>query len=78
MKDEKTITPTAITQCKNTRIITMLTAYDYSTAVILDEAGVDILLVGDSLVNVALGLQSTREVGLEEMLYNTKAVCHVV
>ncbi|MFA4908951.1 MAG: 3-methyl-2-oxobutanoate hydroxymethyltransferase [Candidatus Omnitrophota bacterium] len=78
MKDEKTITPAAITQCKNRRKITMLTAYDYSTAVILDEAGVDIVLVGDSLANVALGLQSTREVGLEEMLYHAKAVCRGV
>lgn len=78
MNDDKTITPAAITQCKNRRKITMLTAYDYSTAVILDEAGVDIILVGDSLANVALGLQSTRDVGIEEMLYHAKAVCRGV
>ncbi len=78
MKDEKAITPGVIKQCKNMRRIAMLTAYDYSTAVILDKAGVDIVLVGDSLANVVLGLQSTRDVGLEEMLYHAKAVCRGV
>ncbi len=54
--------------------ITMLTAYDYLFAKILDEAGVDMILVGDSLANVVLGLESTREVGMEEMLHHTRAV----
>ena len=54
--------------------ITMLTAYDYPMASFLDEAGIDIILVGDSLANVVLGLESTTEVGMKEMLHHTKAV----
>ncbi len=54
--------------------ITMLTAYDYPTAVLLDDAGIDILLVGDSLANVVLGLDATIQIGMQEMLYHTKAV----
>lgn len=54
--------------------ITVLTAYDYPVAVILDNAGVDIVLVGDSLANVALGLDSTTQVGMEVMLHHAKAV----
>jgi 3-methyl-2-oxobutanoate hydroxymethyltransferase len=54
--------------------ITMLTAYDYPMAAFLDTAGIDIILVGDSLANVVLGLESTTEVGMKEMLHHTKAV----
>lgn len=54
--------------------ITVLTAYDYSTAKYIDESGVDIVLVGDSLANVALGYNSTQEVSMEEMLIFVKAV----
>lgn len=54
--------------------ITALTAYDYSFARILDEAGVDILLVGDSLGAVIQGQESTLPVTLAEMIYHTKAV----
>lgn len=56
----------------------MLTAYDYPIASFLDEAGIDIILVGDSLANVVLGLESTREVGMKEMLHHTKAVVRAV
>ena len=54
--------------------ITCLTAYDYPTARLLDEAGVDVVLVGDSLGMVVLGYDSTLPVTLEEALHHTKAV----
>ena len=54
--------------------ITCLTAYDYPTARLLDEAGVDILLVGDSLGMVVLGEETTLPVTLEEMLHHVRAV----
>lgn len=54
--------------------IAVLTAYDYSTAKYIDEAGIDIILIGDSLANVALGYNSTQSVGMTEMLIFTGAV----
>ena len=58
----------------NSQKITCLTAYDYPTARLLDEAGVDVLLVGDSLGMVVLGYESTLPVSIEEMLHHTRAV----
>ncbi|HEX6207858.1 MAG TPA: 3-methyl-2-oxobutanoate hydroxymethyltransferase [Actinomycetota bacterium] len=56
------------------RRFAMLTAYDYPTARILDEAGIPVLLVGDSLANVVLGHPTTLPVTMEEMLHHTRAV----
>lgn len=54
--------------------VTMLTAYDYLTGKIVDEAGVDCILVGDSLAMVVLGYDTTLPVTVDEMLHHTKAV----
>ena len=54
--------------------ITMLTAYDYTTATLLDEAGVDTILVGDSLGMVMLGYENTLKVTMDDMIHHTKAV----
>jgi len=54
--------------------ITMLTAYDYATAKIVDEVGIPLILVGDSLGMVVLGYESTIPVTMEEMIHHTKAV----
>lgn len=54
--------------------ITMLTSYDYSIARMVDQAGIDMILVGDSLGNVVLGYENTLAVTMEDMLHHTKAV----
>ena len=54
--------------------VTMVTAYDYPTAVIADSAGVDIVLVGDSVANVVHGMDTTLEIGIDEIVLHTRAV----
>jgi 3-methyl-2-oxobutanoate hydroxymethyltransferase len=58
----------------NKKKITCLTAYDYPTARLIDEAGVDVVLVGDSVAMVVLGYESTLPLTMEESLHHTKAV----
>ncbi len=58
--------------------ITMLTAYDYPFARIVDEAGIDVILVGDSLGMVVQGLENTLPVTMDEMIYHTKMVSRAV
>ncbi|NUF49841.1 3-methyl-2-oxobutanoate hydroxymethyltransferase [Gilliamella sp. ESL0250] len=59
---------------QNRQKITMLTAYDYTTAKLMDESGIDCLLVGDSLGMVMLGYDSTVSVTMEDMIHHSKAV----
>lgn len=59
---------------RNNEKITMLTAYDYSTAQLLDEAGVNALLVGDSLGMVVLGYPNTLQVTVDDIIHHSKAV----
>ena len=54
--------------------IAVVTAYDYPSAVLSEEAEVDMILVGDSLGNVVLGYETTVPVKLEDMIYHTRAV----
>lgn len=74
-KDHSKITiPDIITYKKEGRKISMITAYDFPSALVADEAGIDIVLVGDSLGMVVLGYESTLSVTMDEMIHHTKAV----
>jgi len=68
------ITVPKIKRFKGEKIITALTAYDFLTARIVDEAGIDIILVGDSVGTTVQGLSSTIPVKMGEMLYHTRIV----
>jgi len=70
----KITVPLLLEKKRNKEKITMLTAYDYSTALILDRAGIDILLVGDSVGPIFSGYENTLPVTVEEIIYHTKAV----
>ncbi|MED1914403.1 3-methyl-2-oxobutanoate hydroxymethyltransferase [Brevibacillus sp. NPDC058079] len=74
-QNDRPITTSSIRKKKETRTpITMVTAYDYPSAKLVDEAGADMILVGDSLGMVVLGYDSTIPVTMEDMLHHTKAV----
>jgi 3-methyl-2-oxobutanoate hydroxymethyltransferase len=74
MGEDKVTTVRLLEKKEKGEKITALTAYDFSTAKLLDEAGVDIALVGDSLGMVVLGYDSTLPVTMEDMLHHTAAV----
>lgn len=67
------MTPETVRRAKG-QGVTAVTAYDYPTARLLDEAGVEVLLVGDSLGMVVLGLPDTTGVVLEDILHHVRAV----
>ncbi|MBW5466693.1 3-methyl-2-oxobutanoate hydroxymethyltransferase [Brevibacillus formosus] len=74
-QNDRPVTTSSIRKKKEMRTpITMVTAYDYPSAKLVDEAGVDMILVGDSLGMVVLGYDSTIPVTMEDMLHHTKAV----
>jgi 3-methyl-2-oxobutanoate hydroxymethyltransferase len=73
------VTPRKLIQWKQQgKLIVALTAWDYAIAQILDQSGVDVILVGDSLAMVALGYDTTLPLTLEESLHHAKAVCRGV
>jgi 3-methyl-2-oxobutanoate hydroxymethyltransferase len=74
MKDKKFTVSHFIEFKEKQEKITMLTAYDYSTAKMMDQAGIDTILVGDSLGMVVLGYEDTLQVTMEDMLHHTRAV----
>ena len=74
-KEIKRVTTKSLALLKKNNVkISALTAYDFITAKLLDEAGIDLLLVGDSLSNVFQGNETTLPVTMDEMIYHTKAV----
>jgi len=75
VKQEKITTAIVKQKKAEGRPITVLTAYDFPMAKIVDEAGIDIILVGDSMGNVVLGYDSTIPVTMDDMVHHVKAVC---
>ena len=78
-KEIKRVTTHILQEMKNRgEKISMLTAYDYSMAKIIDKAGIDVILVGDSASNVMAGYESTLPITLDEMIYHAKSVVRAV
>jgi 3-methyl-2-oxobutanoate hydroxymethyltransferase len=78
-KDVKIVTTHILSEMKyNDEKITMLTAYDYSLARLVDQAGVDVILVGDSASNVMAGYETTLPITLDNMIYHAASVVRAV
>ena len=74
-KEAKRITTQVVHEMKQSgEKIAMLTAYDYTMATVVDQAGVDIILVGDSASNVMAGHETTLPITLDQMIYHAQAV----
>jgi len=78
MANERVTTATFRKYRAEGKKITMLTAYDYPTARLVDEAGIDAILVGDSLGNAVLGYSSSIPVTMDDMVHHVKAVARGV
>jgi len=78
MPMSKRVTVPDVMAAKGRRKLSMLTAYDYPTALLVDRSGMDMILVGDSLAMVVLGHEDTLSVGMTEMLHHTRAVARAV
>ncbi|MBN1405267.1 MAG: 3-methyl-2-oxobutanoate hydroxymethyltransferase [Candidatus Omnitrophica bacterium] len=74
MERKKITIPDLLDKKKNKKPITALTAYDFPSASIIDEAGFDMIIIGDSVAMVVLGLENTLAVTVDDMLYHSKAV----
>jgi 3-methyl-2-oxobutanoate hydroxymethyltransferase len=78
-KDYKKVTTNSLQEIKNNGDkISMLTAYDYTLAKIIDKAGIDIILVGDSASNVMAGHETTLPITLDQMIYHASSVVRAV
>jgi len=74
----KNVTPKEIRNRKGRERITMVTAYDYPSALLADEVGIDVIFVGDSLGMVVYGGENTLNVSMDQMVYHTRAVAKAV
>ena len=78
-KEYKRVTVKSLVEMKAAREkISMLTAYDYTTAKIVDGAGVDVILVGDSASNVMAGHETTLPITLDQMIYHASSVVRAI
>ena len=78
VREHRVTIPSLCSRKRRGERISMLTAYDFTFARIFDEAGVDVLLVGDSLGNVVQGCDTTLPVTLDEVIYHTRLVARGV
>src|SRR5258708_5622808 len=78
MEKARVTTRTLLKMKQEKKKICVVTAYDYPTGLALEEAGAEVVLVGDSLGMVVLGYESTLAVSLDEMIHHAKAVCRAV